>query len=92
MINIVQVPYAYHHNSIETWEENGKLVVGRNKGREETTIKGGSRRAEKSCKVLMMMKAAKRGWAGAGQEQTMSRPVVGREQARSNARAEKKQK
>ena len=30
------------------------------------TIKGGSRRAEKSCKVLMMMKAAKLGWAGAG--------------------------
>ena len=30
------------------------------------TIKGGSRRAKKSCKVLMMMKAAKLGWAGAG--------------------------
>ena len=29
------------------------------------TIKGGSRRAEKSRKVLMM-KAAKLGWAGAG--------------------------
>ena len=40
------------------------------------TIKGGSRRAEKSRKALMMMKAAKLGWAGsgAGQEQTMSRP------------------
>ena len=50
------------------------------------TIKGGSRRAEKSCKVLMMMmKAAKLGWAGpgAGQEQTMSRPRAGWEQARS---------
>ncbi len=49
------------------------------------TIKGGSRRAEKSCKVLMMMKAAKLGWAGsgAGQEQTMSRPGEGWEQARS---------
>ena len=37
------------------------------------TIKGGSRRAEKSRKVLMMMKAAKLRWAGAvaglGQEQ-----------------------
>ena len=30
-----------------------------------TTSKGGSRRAEKSRKVLMMMKAAKLGWAGA---------------------------
>ena len=30
------------------------------------TIKGGSRRAEKSRKVLMMMKAAKLGWAGSG--------------------------
>ena len=29
------------------------------------TIKGGSRRAEKSRKVLMMMLAAKLGWAGA---------------------------
>ena len=34
--------------------------------RHEFTIKGGSRRAEKSRKVLMMMKAAKLGWAGAG--------------------------
>ena len=50
------------------------------------TIKGGSRRAEKSHKVLMMMmKAAKLGWAGpgAGQEQTMGRPGAGWEQARS---------
>ena len=31
-----------------------------------TTIKGGSRRAEKCRKVLMMMKAAKLGWAGSG--------------------------
>ena len=30
------------------------------------TIKGGSRRAEKSRKVLMMMKAAKLGRAGSG--------------------------
>ena len=51
------------------------------------TIKGGYRRAEKSCKVLMMMKAAKLGWAGpgAGQEQTMSRPGVGWEQARGRS-------
>ena len=43
------------------------------------TIKGGSRRAEKSREVLMMMKTAKLGWAGsgAGQEQTMSRPGAG---------------
>ena len=40
---------------------------------------------KKSGKVLMMMKAAKLGWAGpgAGQEQTKSRPGVGWEQARS---------
>ncbi len=39
------------------------------------TIKGGSRRAEKSRKVLMILKAAKLGWtvSGAKQEQTMSR-------------------
>ena len=49
------------------------------------TIKGGSRRAEKSYKVLMMMKAAKLGWAGseAGQEQTLNRPGAGWENARS---------
>ena len=43
------------------------------------TITGGSRRAEKSRKVLIMTKAAKLGWAGpgAGQEQTMSRPGAG---------------
>ena len=43
------------------------------------TIKGGYRRAEKSRKVLMMMKAAKLGWAGpgAGQEQTRSRVGAG---------------
>ena len=50
-------------------------------------IKGGSRRAEKSCKVLMMMKAAKLGWAGAGKEQgwSRSRPEAGtgQEQVRS---------
>ena len=57
------------------------------------TIKGGSRRAEKSRKVLMMMKAAKLGRAvpGAKQEQTTSWPGAGWEHARSNARAGKKQ-
>ena len=47
------------------------------------TIKGGSRRAEKSREVLMIMKAAKLGWVGSrvGQEQTMSRPGAGQEQA-----------
>ena len=46
--------------------------------------KGGYRRAEKSRKVLMMMKAAKLGWVGpvAGQEQTMNRPGAEWEQAR----------
>ena len=45
-----------------------------------TTIKGGSRRAEKSRKVLMMMmKAAKLGWAG---------PGAGQEQGRNRAGAE----
>ena len=49
------------------------------------TVKGGSRRAVKSRKVMMMMKAAKLGWtgSGAGQEQTMSRPGAGWEHARS---------
>ena len=49
------------------------------------TIKGGSRRAEKSREVLMMKKAAKLGWAGSGaaQEQTMSWPGAGRERAGS---------
>ena len=53
------------------------------------TIKGGSRRAEKSRKVLMMMKAAKLEWAGseAGQEQTMSRPGAGQEQCKSREEA-----
>ena len=56
------------------------------------TIKGGSRRAEKSRKVLMMiMKAAKLGWAGAGQEQTMSRPGAGCELSRSRPGAMQKQ-
>ena len=56
------------------------------------TIKGGSRRAEKSRKVLMMMKAAKLGWAGAGAEKKQSwsksrarkgRSRAGQEQGRS---------
>ena len=57
------------------------------------TIKGGFRRAEKSCKVLMMMTAAKLGWAGsgAGQEQTMSRPGAGWEHARSRPGAMEEQ-
>ena len=56
-------------------------------------IKGGSRRAEKSRKVLMMMKAAKLGWAGsgAGQEKTMSRPGAGWEHARSRPGAMQEQ-
>ena len=52
-------------------------------------IKGGSRRAKTFFRVLMMIKAAKLGWArpGAGQEQTMSRLVAGWEQARSSTGA-----
>ena len=62
------------------------------KGRQElhqNTIKGGYRRAEKSRKVLMMMKAAKLWWAGpgAGQEQTTSRPGAGQEQCKSREEA-----
>ena len=53
------------------------------------TIKGGSRRAEKSRKVLMkMMKAAKLGWAEtAGQEQDCRKVRAGlkHEQGRSRA-------
>ena len=43
------------------------------------TTKGGSRRAEKSRKELMMMNAAKLGWegAGAGKEQGWSRSRAG---------------
>ena len=56
------------------------------------TIKGGSRRAEKSREVLMMMmKAAKLVWAGlgAGQEQGKSKARAGpkHEQGRSRAEA-----
>ena len=53
------------------------------------TMKGGSRRAELSRKVLMMMKAAKLGWAGlgAGQEQARSRLGAKQEQGRSMSMA-----
>ncbi len=47
-------------------------------------MKGGYRRAEKSRKVLLLMKTAKLGAGpGAGQEQTMGRPGAGWEQASS---------
>ena len=53
------------------------------------TIKGGSPRAEKSRKVVMMMKAAKLGWAGsgAGQEQAWSMLGAGQEQCKSREEA-----
>ena len=53
------------------------------------TIKGGSRRAEKSRKVLMMMmKAAKLGWAGpAGQEQAWSKARAGLKYKQGRSRA-----
>ena len=51
------------------------------------TSKGGSRRAEKSRKVLIMMKAAKLGWAGAGagKEQGWSRSRAGAGPGRAEA-------
>ena len=45
---------------------NARLLAFLLNGVCKITIKGGSRRAEKSRKVLTMMKAAKLGWAGAG--------------------------
>ncbi len=53
------------------------------------TIKGNFRPAEKSRKVLMMMKATKLGWAGpgAGQKQGRSRPGAKQEQGGSMSRA-----
>ena len=54
-------------------------------GKGKNTIKGGSRRAEKSRKVLMMMKAAKLNLAvpGAGQKQGRSGPGAKQEQGSS---------
>ena len=46
-------------------EFTNELIHCPKKGSRYRTIKGGSRRAEKSRKVLMMMKAVKLGWAGA---------------------------
>ena len=48
---------------------------------------------KKSCKVLMMMKVAKPGWAGpgAGQEQGRSRVGAGLEQGRSRLGAKQEQ-
>ena len=55
-----------------------------------STIKGGSHRAEKSCKVRMMMKAAKlgHGWEESeGQEQAGSRLGAGQGQCKSREEA-----
>ena len=55
-----------------------------------STIKGGSRRAEKSRKVLMMMmKAVKLGWAGpgAGHEQGWSKVRAGLKHDQGRSRA-----
>ena len=53
--------------------------------RAKGTMKGGSRRAKKSQKVLMMMQVAKLGWAGIGaglkQEQGRIRSRKGRRRA-----------
>ena len=72
--------------------EKGKLAV-RTIKTYYITIKGGYRRAEKSRKVQMMMKAAKLGWAGVGagkkQGWTKSRARKGRSKAgRGRSRAE----
>ena len=59
------------------------------------TIQGGSRRAKKSCKVLMMMKAAKlgRSWsreeAGLDQEQGQEGQKQGRSRAEVGTGQEK---
>ena len=52
-------------------------------------LKGGSRRVEKSRKVLMMMmKAANLGWAGpAGQEQNWSKARAGLKHEQGRTRA-----
>ena len=57
------------------------------------TMKGGSRRAEKSRKVLMMkMKAAKLGWAEtAGQEQDWRKARAGLKHEQGRSRAGTKQ-
>ena len=57
------------------------------------TIKGGSRRAEKSRKVLItMMKAAKLGWAGARQEKGWSKTRAGLKHEQGTIRAGMRQK
>ena len=50
-------------NNVAAAQKGANLTRG---PKMDCTIKGGSRRAEKIGKVLMMMKAAKLGWAGAG--------------------------
>ena len=64
---------------ISVLEAEIRVPLGGRHGAPKITIKGGSRRAEKSHQVLMMMKAAKLGWAG---------PGAGQEQGRNRARAE----
>ena len=51
------------------------------------TIKGGSSRDEKSCKVLMMLKAAKLGWAavGAGKKQGWTKSIARKGRSRAEA-------
>ena len=66
-------------NNVAAAQNGANLTPG---PKMDCTIKGGSRRAEKIGKVLMMMKAAKLGWAGAGagkkQGWTKSRARKGR--------------
>ena len=64
---------------IKAGDEAGRRTTDGRRDRKKSsyTIKGGSRRAKKSRKELMiMMKAAKLGWVGpgAGQELGRSRP------------------
>ena len=89
--NCILFRKAKHAQQVHQGYHDKTCAVGTSR-----TIKGGSRRAEKSKKVLMMMKAAKLGWTGAGagykQGWTKSRARKGRsragqEQGRSGKRA-----
>ena len=66
--------------SIEIYASRGDYI--------RNTIKGGCRRAEKSCKVLMMMmKAAKMAGSGAGLEHGRSKARAGLKHEQSRSRA-----
>ena len=69
-IAIKKVPYVLVSSDISSREaarrkRNNRWIGDSNGQRYPITVKGGSCRALKSRKVLMMMKAAKLVWAGA---------------------------